>query len=126
MHDRARHGRRCLASSRPLLTVVLGVALAGCGSSGPAHPSLAEDAKIAKIQVAINTNVLDGGKLSETVRGVDELISVCREKRDMIYEPAKGKRETVKQVLEDDANELRSSQRDLATKLEQAVSTNCT
>lgn len=119
--------------------VVVSALIAGCGGSdssskpesGATTPSDtrldAEDAlMVAKARRAFDSTVLDSSRYRETLRGVDDLIGLCRENPKAIYQVTDDDPElTMRQVVEDGANTLERFQPSLASKLARVADSGC-
>lgn len=81
-------------------------------------------ATVADARQAFAMTVLDGSRYRATLRGVENLIRLCREAPLAIYE-TDGETLTLRQVVEDGANTLRRYVPDEAAKLEQVANNDC-
>lgn len=102
----------------PVVLVLL-LAIAGCG--GQAQLNINQRAQVARINAAFAGNALDGSHFGEALDGTDELIALCRRNPDAIYEG----HESVKQVLEDDANTIRQNDPGVAAQLDRVLDDKC-
>lgn len=101
-----------------LLTLAVALTFViGCGGAGL---SATEKLRVARAEQAFSLTVLNGSHYGETIRGVDQLIALCRAKGAADYDGR-----TVKQVLEDAANELRPYQPELAAELDRVLDDGC-
>lgn len=80
---------------------------------------------MSEVELAFAKTVLDGTMYRRTLRGVDELIAVCRSKPGAVYETGDGRRRTMRQVVEDNANRLEEYRPELARQLDRVARNGC-
>ena len=80
---------------------------------------------VARANLAFAHTVLDGSRKSQTDRGVDDLITLCRRNPDAIYRVGDDPDRTMRQVLEDAAIDLRRFQPDLSERLKTVSDNGC-
>jgi hypothetical protein len=136
------------------LAVLAAMSFAGCGGAGDSDEARSEraveraemDLKISKIestfaeaalvdakyqaaslreQASGNYPPVSAEQANEVSRGVEDLIRLCRENPNGIYETDSDGKRTMRQVLEDDVETLRKFQPEAATRLKSVSDNGC-
>lgn len=105
---------------RPAIIGTAATAALLLSSCGQAKLAPDDAYRVAVAEQSFAHTVLDGSSYGQTLRSVDYLIRLCRRDPDALYE-----KRTVKQVVEDSANELRDYQHELAADLDRVLDDGC-
>ena len=98
--------------------------LAACGGDDTETLTPEEELQVSSTRLAFTSTILDGSMYGKTLRGVDQLIRLCRDKPDAIYESGDGDL-TMRQVVEDGANTLQEYRPELAAQLDRVADNGC-